>query len=81
MSRSVLDDLDLHSVHLQAAAAVTASTRDTLLRAALAVAVWHWFRANQDKRVKVKVWIFRPSVRVAELRSVIEWIVGPDPAG
>lgn len=41
--------------------------------------VWKLFHRYEDERIKAHWWIFRPSVKVANLRPLIIQWVGPDP--
>lgn len=71
----VLDDLDL-APELGDALDPEVERR---VRAALAAAAWRWFAGHAGDRVKVSLWIFRPSARVRALRPLFEWLFGPDP--
>jgi len=57
-----------------------ATTRE-LVVAAIARAFWRftWPRIR-DERLQVRVWILRPSVRVAALQPWFELVFGPAPA-
>lgn len=75
---SALRELDLRAVR---AVAETASASDTILRAAVGAAFWRWFHNNKARRLKVRVWLFRPSVRVEALRELFVLLFGADPTG
>lgn len=81
--KSVLDELDLSEAG--ALRRVAASQSDDVIqaiaKAVMARAAWKWFGENADRRIKIKVWIFRPSVKVGELRDLLEWLFGPPPVG
>lgn len=83
MSRSVLSELDaFDGAELREIAA--SSRNDDVIqqiaKAILARSIWQWFLANSDRRVKIKLWILRPSVRIGELREVVELFFGPPPS-
>lgn len=73
---SALAEMDLRAVR---AVAEVASVHDDTLRRAVAAMFWAWFRLNAERRLKVRVWIFRPSVKVAALAELFTWLFGPDP--
>ena len=50
-----------------------------LLRALVAKEFWKWFVTHSNDRIKVKVWIFRPSVKVRELEPLFLMLFGPNP--
>lgn len=80
---SVLAELDaFQGAEIREIAASTHSNDaiQALAKALLARSLWKWFLANADRRVKVKVWIFRPSVRIGELRELMELIFGAPPS-
>lgn len=41
---------------------------------------WNWFFLNQNRKVTaVKIWFFKKSVYVRDLKSIFELLVGPNP--
>lgn len=41
---------------------------------------WNWFFLNQHRKVTaVKIWFFKKSVYVRDLKSIFELLVGPNP--
>lgn len=83
MNRSVLSEVDAFSgAELRDLA--SSSRRDDVIqelaKAMLARSLWKWFLANSDRRVKIKIWILRPSVRIGELREFMVWLFGAPPS-
>jgi hypothetical protein len=54
------------------------STTSDIAKEAIAKLFWHWYHMNLDRSVTtIKVWFFRKTVTVKDLKGIFELLFGP----
>jgi hypothetical protein len=67
----------LRELNLQEA---EAAVQESIIREIIAKAFWAWYAMNSTRRLTtIRIWIFRKSFLVSDLRPVFELLFGPPP--
>lgn len=67
---AALDEINVQELEPQ--------TTSDIAKDAIARLFWHWYQMNLDRPVTtVKVWFFRKTIQVKDLKGIFELLFGP----
>jgi hypothetical protein len=76
-----IDEVDLGAPENHPEQAGFGAPIQDLAKEAMRIGLWRAICAHKDEGVSIKFWIIRTKIRLWDIRSVLELILGPIPSG